>query len=156
MHFGFHTYHGPGNGEYFYCIDHPTGHSALYVEELLGVWHCYEVAVQPSTRSIKFWFDGTPYTNWTDSFFCEATDITPQRLTQGYYYGRDDDGDRTAQTNNYWNDDIIVKSGTDEEESDGDLYIGLTDGGPPSLSTIQLKIKNIARPQNFRKIHPKF
>ena len=123
-HFGFHTYTG---GEQFHCIDWPN-HSAEYVENHVGVWHCYEIAVQPSTRSLKCWIDGVQYTNWTGSDFVESSTMIPNILYVSCYYGWA--GAESPQTQSYYIDDLIIKSGTDAEETAGTLYIGLDESSP--------------------------
>lgn len=51
-----------------------------------------------------------------------------------------------------WLSNYIVATTYDEVAA----YLGLDEEGSASLSPNQLRIKNITRPQNFRKIHPKY
>jgi len=58
-HFGFHWY----NPEEWYTICNEG--TEVYPIDQVGEWHCYEFALQPSTGSLKYWFDGTLLMDYT-------------------------------------------------------------------------------------------
>ena len=100
-HFGFHSYLG---GEKFTGIHNP------HAEEVIGAWHCYEVGVQPSTKSLKLWIDGVLKANWTNSAFVEDATLGPNKLNVSCYYGYDADGARSPKTQSYYIDNLVISN----------------------------------------------
>ena len=129
-HYGFHTYSG---GEQFISANNVG--QEVYPDEQVGEWHCFEFAVQPSTRSLKLWIDGDLKMDLTNSDLVE--DYSPSSLLISMYYGYDADGSRSPKTQSEYIDNIVISNS----------YIGPTGSSPPTSTT---EISAPSAPTNLR------